>query len=63
MQETSLQSLNKFGQVVCLEKLLTHGRTHGRWTTDKGPSQKLTLNIVIAKSTKICIANTLNEYI
>ena len=21
-----------------------HGRTHGRWTTDNGPSQKLTLS-------------------
>jgi len=28
----------------CLKKLLMHGRTDGRWTTDNGPSQKLTLS-------------------
>ena len=33
-----------FQRRYCFKKLLTHGRTHRRWTTDNGPSQKLTLS-------------------
>jgi len=32
--------------------LLTHGRTHGRWTTDNGPSQKLTLSTLCSGELK-----------
>ena len=42
------KSIKWFQRRCCLKKLLTHrrtrARTHGRWTTDNGPSQKLTLS-------------------
>jgi hypothetical protein len=45
MQESCLQSFNKFGHVVKEEMLfkeIVDARTDARWTTENGPSQKFT---------------------
>ena len=41
-----------FQRRCCLKKLLTHGRTDRRWTTDNGPSQKLTLSTLCSGELK-----------
>jgi len=41
-----------FQRRCCLKKLLTHGRTHGRWTTDNGLSQKFTLSTLCSGELK-----------
>jgi len=38
------KSNKQFQRRCCLKKLLTDERTDGQWTTDNGPSQKLTLS-------------------
>jgi len=56
-----------FQRRCCLKKLLTHGRTHGQWTTDNGPSQKLTLRTLCSGELKTrdrvgaCLKKTLRR--
>jgi len=55
------KSNKQFQRRCCLKKLLTDARTDGRWTTDDGPSQKLTLSTLCSGELKnkscICICN------
>ena len=55
-----------FQRRCCLKKLLTHARTHGRWTTDNGPSQKLTLSTLCSGELKMLLFEcniTVNSFV
>jgi len=56
------KSIKWFQRRCWLKKLLTHGRTHGRWTTDNGPSQKLTLSTLCSGELKIYVIKNFFKY-